>query len=64
MRIWIRSCHDRYYVAVYPIRHPKVFVDVGINICRQHMTRLLRNSGKRLPRHGTDEVVTVELTAR
>ncbi len=73
MKIWIRSIYDNCsdfakpeeFVNVCSIREPHIFgPDVPVPICRKHMARLLCGSGKRLPKHGTDEVVEVELTAR
>jgi len=49
------------YVWVHPGRAP---LEDRLMTCRKHMSRLLRGTGKRLPRHGTDEVVEIELTAK
>jgi len=35
-----------------------------LTVCRLWTSRLLRGTGKRLPKHGTDEVVEIEVTAR
>ena len=32
--------------------------------CRKHVRRLLRGTGKRLPRHGTREIVEIQLVAK
>ncbi len=73
MKIWIRSIYDNCsdfakpeeFVNVCPTREPHIFgPDMQVPICRKHMNRLLRGSGKRLPEPGTDEVVMVELRAK
>jgi len=38
--------------------------DDAINIFRSMMRKLLRGSGKRLPQHGSDEIVEIELIAK
>ncbi len=72
MKIWISSnVIQSNMVKVSPIEKWEdigVFIspqiDGPIVICRKHMARLLRGSGKRLPKHGSNEVVEVELTAK
>jgi hypothetical protein len=36
---------------------------VPVSICRSIMTRLLRGTGKKLPKHGSKEVVAINITA-
>jgi len=63
MRIWIRAStlynsSDSVDVSTDKYGYSRIVV------CRKHMSRLLRGSSKRLPRHGSDEVVEVELEAK
>ena len=38
--------------------------DNAIRVCRRYAKSLLRGTGKRLPKHGTEEVVEIELIAK
>ena len=67
IRVWMRSGSLQQEVAFYPI-HPGIWFhdsdDASIRICRKHASRLLRGTGKRLPRHGSDTTLEIELTTR
>jgi hypothetical protein len=63
MKIWIQAASTaRAYVAVNA--NSSDFYGNEIWLCRIDMTRLLRGSGKRLPRHGSKKIVEIELTAK
>ena len=68
MRVWIRAerqCED--LVELSPAKSFEV-VENRIPeslpcVCRKYMAKLIRGSGKTLPKHGTDGVITVNLRA-
>lgn len=62
MKTWIKS-------SIWAKNLVRVYTGENINLrcitlCRKDMARLLRGTGKRLPKHGSNEVVEVELTAK
>lgn len=62
MKVKIETCSlydDRKFVWV----HTKPGEN-GVYVCRKYMARLLRGTGKRLPKHWTDEVIEIQLTAK
>lgn len=68
MKIWITEyCEDKSFVRLYPF-NPLLskggYIRGYTHGCRIYMARLLRGSGARLPKHGSDEVICIELTAR
>lgn len=65
MKVWItNTIYDCYrdFVLVHPSK--QTTWDRGIMLCRKYMGRLLRDAGVKLPKHGSDDVVCVELTAK
>lgn len=68
MRVWIRSDYNcTAFVNVSPNRN---FISDTSRmrlcwslVCRSWVTRLLRGSGVRLPKHGTTEIISVSLKA-